>query len=66
MKVKVLEHTCQGHTLCAGSAPEVFILREVDGHAFVENEIVSPELEEKVRRAQLGCPERAIVVSEDD
>ena len=35
MRVRVLEDVCQGHTLCAMSAPEIFDLREEDGHAVV-------------------------------
>jgi len=42
----------------------VFSLREEDGHAVVATEDVPPELEEAVRRAELGCPESAIIVTE--
>lgn len=62
MRVKVLDDVCQGHTLCAATAPEVFHLREEDGHAYVVDEEVAPELEDKVQRAAIGCPEQAIVI----
>jgi ferredoxin len=64
MQVWVDAERCQGHTLCAASAPAVFSLREEDGHAEVANPDVPPELEEAVRRAELGCPESAIVIGD--
>lgn len=65
MRVEVDASKCQGHTLCAMAAPEVFHLREEDGHAEVPQPEVAPEHEEAVRRAARGCPEGAIVVTED-
>lgn len=62
MRVRVVEPACQGHTLCAIAAPEIFKLREEDGHAYVESEDVPESQQEAVRRAAMGCPERAIVV----
>ena len=60
MKVRVDEGLCQGHTLCAMKAPEVFDLDEVDGHSLVIDENVPAGLQEKVRQAVRSCPERAI------
>jgi ferredoxin len=60
MHVVVDENECQGHTLCNMVAPDVFKLREEDGHAYVEGAVVPPELELAVRKAALGCPEHAI------
>ena len=62
MRVSVLEDMCQGHTLCAIAAPAIFDLREEDGHAVVKVADVPPDQEEAVRRAEIGCPEQAIVV----
>ena len=62
MRVKVDSTKCQGHTLCAMSAPQVFSLRDEDGHSFVENEQVAPEDEADVHNAAASCPEQAIVV----
>ena len=62
MRVRVLDHVCQGHTLCAMAAPDVFKLREEDGHAYVESTDVGETQQDAVRRAAIGCPERAIVV----
>lgn len=62
MRVRVSEDICQGHTLCATAAPQVFGLREEDGHAVVLMTDVPPELEESAKRAALGCPEQAIQI----
>jgi ferredoxin len=43
-------------------APEVFLLDDEDGHAYVTSESVPEPLEDKVRRAALNCPEMAIEV----
>ncbi len=64
MKVHVDEHLCQGHTLCAMKAPEVFDLDEIDGHSLVISEEVPDGQQEKVRAAARSCPERAISVIE--
>jgi ferredoxin len=56
---------CQGHTLCNFAAPDVFHLRDEDGHAFVavDGEL-TPEQLAQARQAELGCPERAITIEE--
>ena len=55
---------CQGHTLCNFAAPDVFHLRDEDGHAYVVVDELTPEQLEQARLADLGCPERAITVEE--
>lgn len=65
MRVRVDDAKCQGHTLCALNAPQVFDLREDDGHSFVRNEVVPPEHQAAVRAAFEACPERAIVLIEE-
>ena len=62
MRVRVDEQKCQGHTLCAMSAPEVFSLREEDGHSYVASEEIDLEQEANVRNAAASCPEQAIVI----
>jgi ferredoxin len=64
MKVCVDEAVCQGHTLCAMTAPELFVLSDEDGHATAIHDEVPPELEELAREAASSCPEQAIVLSE--
>jgi ferredoxin len=46
------------------AAPEVFELREEDGHAYVALTEFSPEQIEAARRAALTCPEQAIVIED--
>jgi ferredoxin len=66
MRVHVDENICQGHTLCNMVAPEIFSLRDEDGHAYVT---VAGELtagqEELARKAAATCPEQAITLSAD-
>ncbi|MEE3849467.1 ferredoxin [Gordonia sp. LSe1-13] len=64
MKVHVDPDRCQGHTLCAMIAPEVFELDDMDGHATPVSEEVPVGFEDKVREAVRSCPEQAISVSE--
>lgn len=64
MKVYVDEQRCQGHTRCHSLAPEVFDLREEDGHGYAKQDEVPKELEAKARRAAEGCPERAIRIED--
>ena len=64
MRVRVDAMKCQGHTLCNRVAPEVFKLSPEDGHSMVENPEVPVGLEDKVRRAPLGCPENAIFIEQ--
>jgi ferredoxin len=64
MTVRVLVdgEQCQGHARCNMVAPDLFQLRDDDGHAVVVTDPVPPGREEAARRAALGCPERAIAV----
>ena len=62
MRVIVDADICQGHALCSMTAPEVFDLREDDGHSEVKVDEVPPEAQEAARRAVEGCPERAISI----
>jgi ferredoxin len=60
VKVRVDPQRCQGHTLCAMSAPAMFELDEVDGHSSAVSEDVPADQEEQVAEAAHSCPERAI------
>ena len=62
MRIHVDEDRCQGHTLCNMTAPEIFDLRDEDGHAVVRVHVVTTELQDKARMAAAGCPEQAIVI----
>ncbi len=60
MKVRVDPERCQGHTMCNIAAPSVFKLRDEDGHAYVDESQLRPELSDAIRDAEETCPERAI------
>ncbi|GCB52598.1 fdxD-related protein [Streptomyces sp. NL15-2K] len=62
MKVRVDPERCQGHTLCAMRAPEVFELSDIDGHSSPVAEEVPEEQQDRVIDAVRSCPERAISV----
>jgi ferredoxin len=64
MQVHIDPDVCQGHTLCALAAPEIFHLREEDGHAYVTSAEVPAGQEDVVRKAVATCPEGAISVTE--
>jgi ferredoxin len=64
MRVRVDPEVCQGHTLCALAAPQIFLLGEEDGHAYVATDMVPAELEDAVRKAAATCPEGAITVED--
>lgn len=60
MRIVVDEAKCQGHTLCAISSPDLFGLRDEDGHSYVVVDDVPAEHQDAARRAAASCPERAI------
>ena len=66
MRIRVDGEICQGHTLCAMSAPDLFALSEEDGHAWAVREEVPPGQEERAREAVRSCPEQAILVLSDE
>jgi ferredoxin len=65
VKVHVDPERCQGHTLCAMIAPDVFQLDDVDGHStpIIDGDIPA-DLQEKAREAVRSCPEQAISILE--
>lgn len=62
MRIGVDLGKCQGHTLCAIAAPELFDLDDDDGHAIVKpaNGLIPADLEQDAARAMMTCPEQAI------
>lgn len=62
MRVHVDSEVCQGHGVCHMSAPDIFQLRDEDGHAYVIDDQVP---DDQIALAQMGadsCPERAITL----
>ena len=62
MKVRVDPQICQGHTLCAMTAPDLFELSDIDGHASAVNEDVPADQETLAKEAARTCPEQAIIL----
>jgi len=64
LRVHIDPDICQGHTLCHMAAPDIFLLRDEDGHSYVANPEVPPGQEQVVRKAVATCPEGAISLHE--
>lgn len=62
MRVHVEPDVCQGHGVCHMSAPDLFLLRDEDGHAYVRTEDVPTGEEADAELGAASCPEQAIVV----
>ena len=60
MRVRIDPNICQGHAMCALACPELFLLGDEDGHAYVLDENVPPQFENAVEMAVCSCPEGAI------
>jgi ferredoxin len=65
VKVRVDQDRCQGHTLCAMIAPDMFELSDIDGSSSPVTEEVPADQIELVREAAHSCPEQAILIEED-
>ena len=65
MKVRVDQERCQGPTLCAMIAPDMFELNDIDGSSSAVTELVPPDQIDAVREAAQSCPEQAILIDED-
>jgi ferredoxin len=64
LKAWVDSEKCQGHTLCAMRAPEVFTLSDIDGHATAIEGELPKEFEADVLEARGSCPEQAITIED--
>lgn len=65
MRVEIDASRCQGHALCAMTAPHLFDIRESDGSGLVAYSGALRGADEvQAKRAAAGCPERAIVLLE--
>jgi ferredoxin len=65
LKVRIDANLCQGHTMCVLACPDVFLVNDEDGHAYVADEQVEKKFEEAIRLAVKSCPERAIQIDEE-
>jgi len=65
MKIRIDKAACVGNARCAAVAPELFPLDD-NGYIQVAQIDVPPGQEELARRGALACPERIILIEEDD
>jgi len=63
MRVHVDPEKCQGHTLCAMRAPDLFELSEIDGHSSAVADEIPAGREADASEAARSCPEQAISLS---
>lgn len=61
MRVHVDSERCQGHAVCAGTAPDLFELND-DGIAVVLAGELGPGQLDGARAAEASCPELAVTV----
>ncbi|OBK63201.1 ferredoxin [Mycobacterium colombiense] len=64
MMVRVNADRCQGHTLCAMIAPDVFELDDIDGRATVVFTETPLQVTDHIIDAARSCPEQAIEIEE--
>lgn len=65
MKIRIDKTACVGNARCAAVSAELFPLDD-DGYIAVAEIDVPPGMEELARRGARACPERIIVIEEDD
>ncbi|MBB5686746.1 ferredoxin [Sphingobium boeckii] len=65
MKIRIEQSGCVGNARCAAVSEELFPLDD-DGYIATQGFDVQPGTEQMARRGARACPERIIVVEEDD
>lgn len=65
MRVVIDWDLCQGHAVCMGEAPEVFLVGD-DGELKILNERPDASLAKKVELAAQYCPTGAISLAEGE
>jgi ferredoxin len=65
MKIRIDKAACVGNARCAAVSEQLFPLDE-DGYIAVEEVDVPPGMEQLARRGARACPERIIIIEEDD
>jgi ferredoxin len=65
VKIRIEKAACAGNARCAAVAPELFPLDD-NGYILVTGIDVPPGQEELARRAAGACPERIILIEEDE
>jgi ferredoxin len=65
MKIRIDKSKCAGNARCAAVSEKLFPLDE-DGYIAVEQIDVPAGMEELARRGARACPERIIVIDQDE
>ncbi len=65
MRIRIDKGACVGNARCAAVAPDLFPLDD-NGYIAVEEIEVPPGKEELARRGARACPERIILIEEDN
>ena len=65
MKIRINKSACVGNARCAAISPELFPLDD-DGYIAVEEVIVPAGMEQLARRGARACPEKIIVIEDDE
>jgi ferredoxin len=64
MRAEVDQLKCRTVGRCVKACPEVFRFQVGSKRATVTLDPIPPALEEKVREAARGCPEKAVLIKE--
>jgi ferredoxin len=65
LRVRIAPARCQGHNRCRAIAPAIFDVDDYGQATVLNDGVVPPELEARVRLAAANCPELAISVEQD-
>lgn len=65
MKIRIERSGCVGNARCAAVSAQLYPLDD-DGYIDVDGFDVPPGMEQGARRGARACPERIIIVEEDD
>lgn len=65
MKIRINQAACVGNARCAAVSPELFPLDD-DGYIAQDRIDVPAGMEELARRGARACPEKIIIIEDDD
>ncbi|MEB3070705.1 ferredoxin [[Mycobacterium] vasticus] len=65
MRVRLDKSKCQGHAQCHAVSPELFPIDEMGYSSLEEHEVLAGD-EELTRQGVAACPERALILEDDD
>lgn len=62
MRIHIDDTRCQGHGRCYALAPELVEPDEIGNGRAIGDGAVPTELEDRARKAEANCPERAVIL----